>query len=638
MNNIRKLLVLLAWVVVLGCLPGLGAAAGYLDNEALGTRLAQLAEKSPGLVTVRSLVKSQEDHEVWLVELGQGKEADRNNAPAMLVVAGIEGNDLAGTTAVIEWIERLLGQPKARLLLKEPEVEEGGLPIDTVDEKRKDQPQQMPAEPMKLRKAPGEKPEPIDGLPSNATIYVIPRMNPDAAARFFAKPPIESATNNKPFDDDHDGLVDEDGPEDLNGDGQVTMMRIRDPEGTYILDPNEPRLLIEADKMKGEAGAWKLMAEGRDNDADEKWNEDGRGGVNFNRNFPFNYEWFAADAGVHQVSEPETRALADFAVAHPNISVVFTFGAGDNLLAPPEGGKREGRKPLTKIDEDDLPYYKEFGEIYRKALGLEKGLKNNTEPGTFSDWIYFHRGRLSLAARPWSPELHVALAEANKDAEKSKESDKSDKPDRSDESEKDSGDEKKKAEKKDDGDERGKDKRKFLKWVDENAPDLFVPWTKYEHPDFPGQQVEIGGFTAFAKTNPPEKVLEDLVARQADFLTTLALRLPRIGIRKMESKPLGKSVYEIKIQVENTGYLPTSLKHGETTREVFPTRIELDLEDSQVLSGTRITRLPKLEGSGGWHETRWIVHAPDKKEIKVKVRSMLGGTIEATLELDGDKR
>ena len=41
-------------------------------------------------------------------------------------------------------------------------------------------------------------------------------------------------------------------------------------------------------------------------------------------------------------------------------------------------------------------------------------------PGTFSDWIYFHRGRLSLAARPWSPALQLALGKSRTSDDKAR--------------------------------------------------------------------------------------------------------------------------------------------------------------------------------------------------------------------------
>jgi hypothetical protein len=118
---------------------------------------------------------------------------------------------------------------------------------------------------------------------------------------------------------------------------------------------------------------------------------------------------------------------------------------------------------------------------------------------------------------------------------------------------------------------------------------------------------------------------------------TIIERLPRIGIRKIESKHLGQGTYDIKIQIENTGFLPTSLAHGQTTRQVYPTRLIMELDDKYFLSGTRITSLPVIAGSGGMVEVRYIIYTPDGDKIDFKVISMLAGQIEGTIDLKKNK-
>jgi len=85
--------------------------------------------------------------------------------------------------------------------------------------------------------------------------------------------------------------------------------------------------------------------------------------------------------------------------------------------------------------------------------------------------------------------------------------------------------------------------------------------------------------------------------------------------------------------VENTGFLPTSLAQGQTTREIYPTRLVMELDDEFFLSGARITTLPTLPGSGGMVETRYIIYAPGRKKIDFTIISMLAGKVEGTIEL-----
>ena len=576
--GVKPLRFLLALISLITMVVTVAPAAEYQNYKSLARHLISLAEQNPDLVRVDSIARSIGKRKVWLVEVSKGAEQDRKTRPAMLVVAGIEGNDLIGSSIAVSWIKRLIEQ-------YETDVE-------------------------------------ISKLLQTTTFYVVPQLNPDAAEHFFNELKCETSRNDKPVDDDHDGLMDEDGPEDLNGDGLITSMRIEDPEGEYILDPNDDRLLIKADPLKSEVGTWRYLTEGIDNDHDELWNEDGPGGVNFNRNFPYNFEFFASDAGVHQVSEDETRALADFVIDHPYIGIILTYGAADNLLKTPKGESPAGRrKPMTAIDEDDASYYQVMGELYRKVLGLDKELEDTSYPGTFGDWMYFHRGRLSLAAKPWSPALAVELSKTSEKKEKDSESELEDEKKDKDKSSED------------DKDKRNEKEREELKWFDENSPQAFVKWQAIEHPDFPNQHVEVGGYSPFALTNPPVGMIEGIAAKHADFLTKVAQRLPRIGIRKVESHHLGQSVYEVKIQVENTGFLPTSLSHGQTTREIYPTRLIIELDDKFFLSGARITNLPLIRGSGGMEEVRYIIRASGRRKIDFKIISMLAGQVTGTIEL-----
>jgi hypothetical protein len=589
---------LLATLALLLTRPAWAHGAQYYDHQALREQLGRLAEQEPSLVRVRELAESREKRRVRLVEMGVGSQEDRDTRPAMLVVAGIEGNDLVGPFTAVAWIERLI----------------------------KD-----------FRESP-----PTAELLQTTTLYVVPCLNPDAVERFFVSPKVEETGNGTPYDDDRDGLTDEDGPEDLNSDGLITMMRVEDREGEYVLDPNENRRLRPADPLKGEAGTWRLLPEGIDNDRDKRWGEDGPGGTNFNRNFPYGYRYFAPDAGVHPVSADETRALADFVVAHANIGIVLTYGAADNLRrtpkaaapdaptrrpdARPRGGPSDrGRsQPMEALDEKDVGYYEAMGRLYRATLGLGKELEGASEPGTFSDWMYFHRGRLSLAVRPWDAALAQGLSEPQKAEDKpaQEEHDKACDPNATKEE--------KKPSKKGDHD---KDERQELAWFDQHAPEAFLAWQAVDHPDFPGRRVEVGGYRPFARTNPPVEMLAEIAAKHGDFLTLVAQRLPHIKISRVECHLLADSLYEIEIHVENAGFLPTALAHGETTLEVYPTRVVLDLEPECLLAGTKVTMLPAIPGSGGTAKARYTLRVANRQEIRFQVISMLAGRVEGKIEL-----
>ncbi|GAI55631.1 unnamed protein product, partial [marine sediment metagenome] len=189
----------------------------------------------------------------------------------------------------------------------------------------------------------------------------------------------------------------------------------------------------------------------------------------------------------------------------------------------------------------------------------------------------------SLASRPWSPAIAVELSKSAEKDENAKQEKAEDNEERNEG-----------ADSKKDKDKRNEKERRELKWFDKHAPEAFIQWQPIDHPDFPGQRVEVGGYAPFSLTNPPVGMLEEILARHTDFLTTVAQRLGRIAIRKIETQHLGQAIYDIEIQVENTGFLPTSLAQGQTTREIYPTRLVMELDDEFFLSGARITTLPTL--------------------------------------------
>lgn len=96
-------------------------------------------------------------------------------------------------------------------------------------------------------------------------------------------------------------------PEDLDGDGNILQMRVRDEMGTMITSPDDRRLMVPAEA--GEKGEWRIYSEGIDNDNDGRFNEDGVGGLDINRNWPG--QWHRNVTGLIN-HHPETRAVAEF--------------------------------------------------------------------------------------------------------------------------------------------------------------------------------------------------------------------------------------------------------------------------------------------------------------------------------------
>ena len=122
------------------------------------------------------------------------------------------------------------------------------------------------------------------------THYIIPVVNVDGRAHFFedGNTPHSNRSIRIANDDDNDGLFDEDNSDDLDGDGSICQMRIKDPFGNMKTDPEDPRLMVRV--KPGEKGEWTVLGyEGIDNDGDGRINEDGEGYLDPNRNWGYNW-------------------------------------------------------------------------------------------------------------------------------------------------------------------------------------------------------------------------------------------------------------------------------------------------------------------------------------------------------------
>ena len=292
-------------------------AQQYPTLQEQQNRLTLLAKNNPKWVSLQSLAKSTGGKDIWVMTLGSGKTETK---PAIAVVGGVEGAHLLGTELVIQFAEKLMKQ------------------IDK---------------------------DSIQKLLNENTYYLFPNMSPDAMETYFSKLPFERMGNATNTDDDRDGKTNEDAFDDLDGNGKITMMRVESPVGIYKIHPDDARVLIKADITKGEKGKYLLLSEGVDNDKDGEYNEDGVGGIHFNKNLTFKHKTFAAGAGEFPASEIETRAILDFLYDAFNVYAVVSFSSLNNLSASDD--------KVTTVVSD----------LYNKTMGVKDAPKPSAEGGDF---------------------------------------------------------------------------------------------------------------------------------------------------------------------------------------------------------------------------------------------------------------
>jgi len=280
-------------------------SAKYHNYAEMSALLQTMAGGHKDIARLVSIGKTAGGRDIWLVEIANPGGVPVPERPALLVAANFEADHLVGSEISLAVID---------VLLK-------GYPSNAEVKARLD----------------------------NSVIYVIPRMNPDGAEGFFGPVKAGRRTNLAPRDEDNDGRTDEDGPEDLNKDGQITLMRVKASDGEYIADPEDPRLMKKADPKKGETGVYKITWEGLDQDKDGFIGEDPAGGTDLNRNFMHEYPYYKPDAGPYMVSEMESQALMAWMVAHRNVAAILTFGESDNLIAPASGGRMGSSRELDLV-------------------------------------------------------------------------------------------------------------------------------------------------------------------------------------------------------------------------------------------------------------------------------------------------
>jgi hypothetical protein len=261
--------------------------SGYRDYPEVISFAEGLQKSHPGIVKLHKIAVSPGGRDVIVIEIGAGLR----QVPAIIAGANFEGNNPLATEGALRLAEMLIDSIRYRIKTK---------------------------------------------------WYVLPMPNPDAAQGYFSAVKWERCVNDMKVNDDVDDQTDEDGPEDLNGDGMITLMRVEDPEGNYLVSTTDPRLMVKADIRKGERGKYKIYPEGIDNDHDGQYNEDGPGGINPGIGFPHLFKPHLKESGLWPGEAPEVYGLMDFIFSHPEIAMAFTLGSSDWCMNPPKSGRTGG--------------------------------------------------------------------------------------------------------------------------------------------------------------------------------------------------------------------------------------------------------------------------------------------------------
>ena len=447
----------------------------YNDHAGIGELLKKIAKAYPGLARLESIGKSYEGRDIWCIAITDYAKGNADIKPAMYIDGNIHSNEVQGAEFAMYTAWYLTESFNDTKFIQE--------------------------------------------LLADKTFYIVPTINPDARDNFFKKPNNAHSPRSGmiPVDNDGDGLVDEDGYDDLDGDGNITQMRRKNPNGRYRIDPSNHNRMIEVGN--DEKGDYELLGyEGIDNDGDGFVNEDGpQFEYDPNRDWGWNWQPNYVQGGAYKYpfSLPENRAVMEFVMKHPNIAAAQSFhNAGGMILRGPgaledlgtyNAADVEVYDAIGKKGEEIIPGYK-YLVVYKDLYSVFGGEL---------DWFYGSRGVYTYSNELWTPYLMF-----NKDATR------------------------------DSNDDASYEFDRYLLFND-----AFVPWHEFNHPQF--GKIEIGGFKKNFSRAHPGFLLESDAHRNMAFTIYHAYHTPKLEIDTIIEKDLGEGLKEITAVIGNKRLMPT---------------------------------------------------------------------------------
>jgi hypothetical protein len=526
----------------------------YYTYQGVVELCTRLAKAYPDLVTMESAGKSYQGRDIIVLTISEKKGQNPDTKPGFWIDGNIHSVELQGTEMALYTAWYLCEMSNDNAFIKQ--------------------------------------------LLKDKVFYISPTINPDAR-EYFTSIGVPPRSGLVPRDNDRDGLLDEDGFDDLNNDKDITQMRRKNPEGEYRTDPNDPRKMIRV--PQGEKGEYEILGfEGIDNDGDGLINEDGPGGYDGNRDWGFNWEPNNVQNGAdkYPFSFTENQAVRDFTLKHRNITGAQSFhNSGGMILRGPsvQGG---GAEAYSSSDDAVINSIGKKGELMIAGYKLVTIWKDMyTVWGGELDWWHGAMGCFVYSNELWNPYLMFY------DSTKT-------------------------------------DPYEFDRLL--LFEDGFIPWQKVIHPLY--GEIEVGGFRKNFGRLHPGFLLETDAHRNAAFCIYNAFQSPKLEVTGISVKKLTGGVMEVTATVENKRMLPTHSASNIKYKIDPPDYIYLD--GGTVLAGMVVKnkdmnineeqkknpqRLEVINIPGYEHvDLKWIVK--DGKKFQVRVESIKGGRASAQSE------
>lgn len=488
----------------------------YYSYDEVNEALKALNKSFPNLTTLDIVGQSEEGRDIYALTINNPKTGKHLEKPGVYVDGNIHGNEIQAGEVCLYYANMLLTKY-------------------------------------------GENPKITKAVDKNAH-YIIPVVNVDGRFHFFedANTSSSNRTIRVPKDDDRDGLFDEDPPDDLDGDGNICQMRIKDPFGIYKTDPEDSRLMVRV--KKGEKGEWTMLGqEGIDNDGDGRINEDSEGYLDPNRNWGYNWnpQYVQSGAGLFPLSGVGLKAINDYIMARPNIIMAYAFHNTGGMWLRAPAVKSE------KVDSRDVAVWDIMGEnaikmtpgyVYKPAYDLYATY------GDFDSHMYSLIGAYSFVGELFMSSKETYRKDVNK-TEPASEGGfrRGGSPDR---------------------------KREQMKFNDHlGLGEMYKDWKPYNHPLY--GEIEIGGWVKMTSRLPQLFMLQEMVHRNAAVVLFSAENTPEVIMEVIETKKLGKNLTELTVRLSNNNALP-SMTYQAGVNKLHPKDI-LSVSGAKVVAGGELT-------------------------------------------------
>lgn len=471
----------------------------YYDYAAITEVCKKLAKAHPDLVKLESMGKSYLGKEMWVMTISDFKKGNSSQKPAMYIDGNIHSNEIQGSEFALytAWY----------------------LAESFADTKH------------------------IQELLADKTFYIAPTINPDARDNFF------HAANNAnsprsgmiPVDNDRDGATNEDGFDDLDGDGHIVFMRRKNPNGRLKIDQDDPRRMVSVGV--DQQGDYELLGyEGIDNDGDGDVNEDGEGFYDPNRDWAWNWQpnYIQSGAYKYPFSLPENRTIADFVMKHPNIAAGQSYHNNGGMILRGPGALED----LDTYNAQDVQVYDALGKKGEELIPGYKYLVVYKDLysvfGGELDWFYGGRGIYTFSNELWTNYLMYNKSE-------------------------------------------GSNGQASQYSFDRNLlfNDAFVDWKPFKHPQY--GDIEIGGFKKSFGRLHPGFLLESDAHRNMAFTLYHAYHTPKLSVEEVSEKDLGGGLKEVTAVIANKRMMPTHSSQDLKYKIEIPDMVSI--EGAKVIAG-----------------------------------------------------